>query len=55
MLGPSMDGLCNLRDHGTDTLVNQVLEELDGLVIRQIQLEALLNLKDKEKKYADRK
>lgn len=53
MLGPSMDGLCNLRDHSTDTLVYQVLEELDGLVVRQVQLETLLNLE--REKNNDRK
>lgn len=43
-LGPSVNGFCNLWDQGTDTLVDQILEELDGLVICQIQLETLFNL-----------
>lgn len=43
-LGPSVNGFCNLWDQGTDTLVDQVLEELDGLVISQIKLETLFNL-----------
>lgn len=39
-----MDGLNHLREQGTNTLSYEILEEVYGILIIQIQTELFLNL-----------